>query len=91
MGALKGISSVRVVAGSFIRENQKGTQGGREGGGGGAARGGALKGNLPVRVVAGSFMMAKVIGHLKESGTSGESSKWSGTIKGGGQWTSLCL
>ena len=44
----------------------------------------------PLRVVAGSFMTAKVMGHLKESGTSTESSKCSGTSRGGGQCTSLC-
>ena len=56
---------------------------------GGVGEGGGVA--SPVRVVAGSFMMAKVIGHLKESGTSDESSRWSGTSKGGGQCTSLCL
>ena len=46
--------------------------------------------HAPLRVVAGSFMMAKVMGHLKESGTSAESSRCSGTSSGGGQCTSLC-
>ena len=49
-----------------------------------------LRGVLPLRVVAGSLMIPKVMGHLKESGKSGESSKCSGTNRGGGQCTSLC-